>query len=507
MSSARGRIESFFTPSSVAVVGASPLETKVGHVIFHNLVINRQREILKAELFPVNPKYQTILGIRCYPSLLKLPEDIETVVVCTPAAAVPQIVEEAAARRCKSMIIISAGFSEVGNRQLEDEVSRIGRKEGIRIVGPNCLGVYDPHSGMDTLFLPEVKLLSSGREVIATPRPLRGEVTLITQSGAFGAAALDYMAGHGIGVSKFVSYGNKVDVAEPELLNYFMEDEKTKVILLYTESISDGRKFLETAQEVSMKKPIVALKVGRTRAGARAAASHTASLSGEDRIYEAAFGQCGVIRAEAMEEFFDIARAVLTQPPAAGRRVAILTDGGGPGIMAADRCEESNLIVERFSSETMAKFEALKKEGALPLIMTDVNPVDLTGSATSEMYEKALNVLLEDDRVDSIIAIVLHHVPAILDDVIEKIARSMSYHSKPITVCDIGGTEMAEEFRTRFEKYCLPSYSTPERAARAIYGLTRYGDYLKRNNAFEDYLKIFTCTPKIRLNLEPGTKA
>jgi acyl-CoA synthetase (NDP forming) len=507
MSFAHGRIESFFTPSSVAVVGASPLETKVGHVIFHNLVINKQRQILKTELFPVNPKYQTILGVRCYPSLLKLPQEVETVVVCTPAAAVPQIIKEAAARQCKSMIIISAGFSEVGNKQLEDEVNRIGREEDIRIIGPNCLGVYDPYSGMDTLFLPEVKLLSSGREVIATPRPLRGEVALITQSGAFGAAALDYMAGHGIGVSKFVSYGNKVDVAEPELLRYFMEDEKTRVILLYTESIGDGREFLETARNVSMKKPIVALKVGRTRAGARAAASHTASLSGEDKIYEAAFEQCGVLRAETMEEFFDMARAVLTQPPAAGRRVAILTDGGGPGIMAADKCEESNLRVERFSLETMAKFEALKKEGKLPPIMTDVNPVDLTGSATSEMYERTLNVLLEDDEIDSIIAIVLHHVPAILDDVIEKIARTMSSQRKPITVCDIGGTEMAEEFRTRFEKYCLPSYSTPERAARAIYCLTKYGEYLKRNNAFEDYLKIFTCAPKIRLNLKAGANA
>lgn len=472
------QIRPFFEPSSVAVIGASPIITKVGYVVLHNLLTNKEKWIFDGEIYPVNPKYSEVLGVKCYPSLKSIKESVETIIIAIPAQIVPSVMEEAAEIGVKAAIIISSGFSEVGNVKLEEEVKRIGLRSGIRIIGPNCLGVYDPYSGMDTLFLPEVKKLSSGREVVATPRPFPGSIILISQSGAFGAAALDYMAGHGIGVRCFVSLGNRCDVAEHELLLYFSEDKKTKVNLLYIEGIGNGRGFFEASKEVSTLKPIVALKAGKTSAGARAAASHTGALSGVDQIYGAVFKQSGIVRAMNLEELFDMGRALNLQPPARGKKVAILTNGGGPGIVAADTCEESGLSVVKLSDNIINRFEDLKKKGELLPIMANSNPVDLTALATSDMYVKALRILLDDKDIDGVLVITLPQTPSILDDVIEKVADVSMEQKKPVVACVMGGTEMAEEFRVRFEKSGVPSYSMPERAARAIYSLMEYGMYL-----------------------------
>jgi acetyl coenzyme A synthetase (ADP forming)-like protein len=470
----------FFSPKSIAIIGASPIKTKFGYFIFQNLLVNVQRGIFKGVIYPVNPKYTEILGVKCFKSLKDVPTDVETIVISIPAEAVIDAMEEAVDKRAKAAIIITAGFSETGNFKLEEKLKKIGSKNNIRIIGPNCLGVYDPYTGMDTIFLPEVKQLSTGEEVVATPRPMPGNIALITQSGAFGIAALDYMAGHNMGISRFVSYGNRCDVGELELLQYLADDEKTKVILLHLESVVEGRRFVNVAKNVTMKKPIIALKAGKTMSGARAAASHTASLTGVDKIYDAAFEQTGIVRAETIEEFFDMAKALLYQPPAEGNRVAILTDGGGAGVIATDICEESGLIVEVPSKETSKKFEELKAKGELPPFTTLVNPIDLTGSATSKMYEEALKILLEDVNIDVVVLIVLHHVPAVFDDVIDSIAQISKKYSKPVVACDIGGTEMAEMFRDRFEKLGIPAYTTPERAARAAYSLVKYGKYVKK---------------------------
>ncbi len=247
--------------------------------------------------------------------------------------------EEAVAKKVKTAIIITAGFKEIGNKDLEDQVVSIAAKGGIRILGPNCLGVYYSKTGIDTLFLPETKTLTTGEDVVATPRPLPGAIAMVTQSGAFGVAALDYLTGRQMGVSKFVSFGNKSDVSESDILNYLLYDKETKVILLYLEDVKNGRDFLKIAKKVTLKKPVVVIKSGRSSAGARAAASHTGAIAGSDKVYDAAFEPSGVIRAKDMEEFFDIGKALAMQLPAVGKNIGILTDAGGPGVMTVDDLE------------------------------------------------------------------------------------------------------------------------------------------------------------------------
>ncbi|MEM2335898.1 MAG: CoA-binding protein, partial [Candidatus Bathyarchaeia archaeon] len=388
-------------------------------------------------------------------------------------------------------VIISSGFGEVGNYELERKVVEIAKKAGIRVLGPNCLGVYDSKTGVDMLFLPETKILTTGEEVVATPRPMRGNIAIVTQSGAFGVAALDYLAGRQIGVSKFVSFGNKSDVDEAEMLHYLYYDDETKVILLYVEDIKNGKAFIEAASKVTKKKPVIALKAGKTEAGARAAASHTGAMAGSDQIYNAAFTQTGILRVKDMEEFFDAAKALVMQPPAAGKNVAIITDAGGPGILATDECETRGLIVKQFSEKTIQKFEKLKREGKLPKFATNLNPVDVTGSATSEMFELAADIVFQDPEIHGILLLGLHHTPALQEDYIDRVAKVASKYEKPIVACDIGETEMALHTRSRFEKLGIPAYSSPEDAARAMSALVKYGLYLKKEGYFKEYLQKF----------------
>jgi acyl-CoA synthetase (NDP forming) len=485
------RLSAFFKPNAVAVVGATKKINKAGHVIFKNFVENKRRGVFKGEVFAVNPNEESILEIPSYSSLTHIPSKLDLAVIVVPAKIVPDIMRDAAAKKVKAVVIISSGFGEIGNHELEREVVDIAKKARIRVLGPNCLGVFDTITGVDMLFLPETKVLTTGDEVVATPRPIPGDIAIVTQSGAFGVAALDFMAGRQIGISKFVSFGNKSDVTETEMLHYLLYDDETKVILLYVEDIKSGREFLKVAAKVTKKKPIVALKSGRTEAGARAAASHTGAIAGSDRIYDAVFAQTGVFRAKDTEEFFDAAKALSMQPPAAGINVGIITDAGGPGIMAVDECEQKGLAVKRFSEKTVQKFEKLKDAGKLPKFATNFNPVDITGSGTSEMFELATEILFEDHEINGIVMLGLHHTPALQEDFIDRVAKVASGYDKPIVACDIGETEMALHTRSRFDKLDIPAYSSPEDAARAMNALVRYGLYLKKHGLFKEYVDSF----------------
>jgi acetyl coenzyme A synthetase (ADP forming)-like protein len=486
----------FFNPNSVAVVGASRKIMKAGHVIFKNFADDKRRGVFKGELYPVNPHEDYILGFKCYPSLTEIPGKVELIVIAVPAEVVPQIMEDAAKKKVKVAVIISGGFGEIGNRQLEKRVKTIAEKAGIRVLGPNCLGVYDSNTGVDMLFLPETKVLTTGDEVVATPRPMPGPIAIVTQSGAFGVAALDYLAGRQLGVSKFVSFGNKIDVDESEMLEFLLHDEQTRVILLYAESIEAGRKFMKVAREVTKEKPIVALKSGKTEAGIRAALSHTGAIAGSDRIYDTVFAQVGVIRVQNMEEFFDVGKALAFQPPAAGKNVAIITSAGGPAIMAADECESGGAHVKKFSDETIEKFEALKREGKIPSFATNLNPLDLTGSVTSEMFVEGTKILLEDPEIHSIIVIGLHHAPALQEDFVDRVSGLVRKYTKPVVACDIGETEMALYIRSRFDKQGIPAYPSPEDAAKAVVALVKYGQYLKKTGCFEQYMEKFEKSKK-----------
>jgi acyl-CoA synthetase (NDP forming) len=348
--------------------------------------------------------------------------------------------------------------------------------------------VYYSKNGIDTLFLPETKVLTTGEDVVATPRPMPGNIAMITQSGAFGVAALDYLTGRQIGVSKFVSFGNKCDVNETDILHYLLHDKETKVTLAYFEDIRDGREFLKIAKKVTVKKPVVVIKSGKSAAGARAAASHTGAIAGSDKIYDAAFLQGGVIRARDMEEFFDMGKALAMQPPATGKNIAILTDAGGPGVMTVDECEALGLTVERFSDETLQKFQELKDQNIILKIAATTNPVDLTGSVIDEMFVMAGDLMFQDPQVCGIILLGLHHMPGLREVYIDGIAKIAESYSKPIVMCDIGETEMALYTRSRFDKLGVPSYPSPEDAARAMKALVTYGAYLKKNNCLDEYI-------------------
>jgi acyl-CoA synthetase (NDP forming) len=442
------------------------------------MVTNRSRGIFKGQVHLVNPKHQEILGEKCYASISAIPEQVETVVVAIPALGIPAVIEEAGQCGAKAAIVISSGFAEVGYRNLEEELVKAARKYDLRVIGPNCLGIYDAYTGMDTLFLPEHKFLSDGREVVATPRPRRGSVSFLTQSGAFGAAALDYMAGHGMGIRGFVSYGNRCDVTEDELLGYFENDAQTKAILMYVEGLARPRDFLFRAEETSKRKPIVALKAGRTEAGTRATASHTAALAGMDQIYDGAFKQAGIIRVRNVEELFDFGRALALQPPTYTKNVAVITNAGGPGIIATDALEESGLLVQKFPDRIIAKFSEYKAKKLLLPVQSGFNPIDLSAEATSDMFALVVSTILEDPEIGGLVVISLHHAPTILDDVPEKLAKIVPKFGKPVMVCDMGATEMAQTMRMSFEKHGLPAYSVPERAARALWALSYYGIYL-----------------------------
>ena len=483
------KLDAFFNPHSVAVVGATKKVEKAGHVIFKNFSTNKLRGVFKGELYPVNPNEDSILGFKCYPSITCVPGDLELIVVIIPAKAVPGVMEEAVAKKVKAAIIISSGFREVGNADLEEQVVAAAKKGGIRVLGPNCLGVYYSKTGMDTLFLPETKVLSTGDDVVATPRPMPGSIAMITQSGAFGVAALDYLTGRQIGVSKFVSFGNKCDVTESQILHYLLHDKETKVMLVYLEDIKDGREFLNVARKVTVKKPVVVIKSGKSVAGARAAASHTGAIAGSDKIYDAAFVQGGIIRARDMEEFFDIGKALAMQPPALGKNIGILTDAGGPGVMTVDECESLGLTVERFSDETLRKFQELKDKNVILKIAATSNPVDLTGSVTDDMFEIAADLMFKDPQIYGVILLGLHHMPSLKEKYIDSTARVASKYTKPLVMCDIGETEMALYTRSRFDRLCVPSYTSPEDAARAMNALVTYGSYLKRNGCSDEYIE------------------
>jgi acetyl coenzyme A synthetase (ADP forming)-like protein len=490
------QLEAFFNPASVAVVGATKKINKAGHVIFKNFVENKRRGVFKGGLFPVNPNEDSILGFTCYDSLTDIPDALELVVIVVPAKIVPEIMKDVAAKKAETVVIISSGFGEIGNHELENQVTTVARKAGIRVLGPNCLGVFDTRTGVDMLFLPETKVLTTGDEVIATPRPIPGNIAIVTQSGAFGVAALDFLTGRQIGISKFVSFGNKCDVNETEMLHYLLYDDETRAILLYVEDIKSGREFLRIAQRVTKKKPVVALKSGRTTAGARAAASHTGAIAGSDRIYDAAFAQAGILRAKDMEEFFDAGKALTMQPPASGTNVGIITDAGGPGILAVDECELKGLSVKRFSEKTVQRFEKLKEEGKLPKFATNLNPVDITGSGTSEMFETVTDIVFQDQEINGIIMLGLHHTPALQEDFIDRVAKVAREYDKPIVACDIGETEMALHTRSRFDRLDIPAYSSPEDAARAMNALVRYGLYLQKSNRFTEYMQEFSQKKK-----------
>ncbi|MEM3421685.1 MAG: CoA-binding protein [Candidatus Hadarchaeum sp.] len=452
-----GSISPFFNPKSVAVIGASSKQKKIGYVIAKNFI-----ESFTAKLFLINPNAQEILSHKCYPDISSVPENVDLAVIAVPAKSVKEVLEECGKKGVKAAVVISSGFRESGKEGagMEEELVRISRKYHLRIMGPNCMGVFSSTSMVDTLFIPRYRL----------KRPPQGKIAFISQSGASGIAFLDWAAGERIGISKFASYGNAADIDEADLLEFLARDEETKVIAMYLEGVKEGRKFAKIAREVTKEKPVIVLKSGITESGAKAALSHTGSLSGTDEIFNAVVKQTGMIRVYDWEEMFDIARALAYQPAARGNRVAVITNGGGAGVMIADELEKHGMTIAKLSEKTVAELEM-----NFPPHVTLHNPMDLGGDADNERFREALGAVIDDDSVDSLILTCIPHTPTIdLESFVDMVVDTKGKNDKPLVVCLPGG-RVSLEIRELFEENGIPTYPTPARAALSLSALVRYG--------------------------------
>ena len=455
----------FFSPQGVAIIGASLDPTKLGYGLSRNLVQSGYRGAIHF----INLKGGNLMGHPVYRHISETPDPVDLAVVLIPAQAIPAAIEDCAQRGIKALIIASGGFRETGSQgaALEDKCLDIARAYGVRLLGPNCIGLIDTHLPIDTTFL-------------SPPGPTPGDVAFISHSGAICAAVIDWARGQGFGLSRMVSLGNQSDVTETDLLAPVAEDPYTRVITLYLEGVSDGRRFLEQAQAVTRQKPVVALKVGRYMSSQQAVASHTGALAGLESAYNAAFRRAGVIRAETTEELFDWARALAWCPLPKGRSVGVLTNAGGPGVTAIDALEAQGLNIANLSSGTEAALRDLLDPAA-----SLKNPVDMLAAATPQQYAGCLQVLLDDAHVDSVMVILppppMHTAGGIAKAIIPVIYTA----DKPVIVA-LMGERLIQEAVEHFRAARIPEYRFPERAAEALAVLTQRAEYLTSSSEIQD---------------------
>jgi len=448
--------DKFFNPKSVAIVGASRTPGKLGYTILENIKYS-----FKGNKYPINPNAEEILGLKAYPSLLDVEEPIDQAIIVVPAEMVKNVIEEGIKKKIKAFTIISSGFSEIGEKERELELKKLCDSKKINIIGPNCIGIYK--KDLDMLFFPKKRL----------KRPPEGFISFITQSGAFGSILLDIMANEGVGVSKFISIGNKVDVDEISLISYLERDLSTRCIAVYLESVKDGQEFIKVAKRVTKIKPIVAFKAGKTQKGSEAVASHTGSLAGPAQIYSSAFKQAGIIEAKTSDEIFDFSKALANQPVLKENKIAIVTDGGGFGIVAADATIDCGLELPSLTDVTIKVLKSF-----LPSYASVKNPIDITGDATVERYQKTMEAVLKDKNIFGVVCIALMQLPT-LDDTIVDVLEDCKVFGKPLTVCS-AGSDFIQERNRKLEMYGIPVYPTPERAVKAMSVLYEYGKILKR---------------------------
>jgi acetate---CoA ligase (ADP-forming) len=444
----------FFNPRSVAIIGASRTHGAVGNVIADNFVNGS----FSGKVYLVNPKADELFGEKVYHSVLDISSSVELGVIAVPAKFVIPVVNECGKKGIRSVIIITSGFSEVGNEKLQNEVLTALRKNKIRAVGPNCLGVYDGRTGVDTVFLPRDRIR----------RPSVGGLSIVTQSGALGSTLLDLCTLSSIGVNKFVSYGNALDVDVHDLLDYLADDDSTTAICVYVEGLKDGKAFMDAARKVTSRKPVIILKGGTTEAGGKAALSHTASLAGEAAVYGGAFKQVGCVIADTYRDFVDLAEIFSKAPRARGGRVAIVTNSGGHGILVSDAMDQHGLA---FAS---LKGSVWKKVGKELKPVPIKNPLDLLGDATSERYKLGLDGCIADKNVDVILLMCMPQTPLVdVDSLLEIVEKAKAKTKKPI-ICVTSGSTFAEELKLKLEKIGLPCYYFPEEAVASIAAFVRY---------------------------------
>lgn len=442
---------SLLSPRSIAVIGASTQPGKVGHDILNNLVT----EEFKGKVYPVNPKADSILGLKAYPTVKDIPGEIDLAIIVIPAAAVPQALRECGEKKIGNVVVVSAGFKETHSDEgaaLENELKEIAREHGIRLVGPNCLGILRPSRKMNASFAKGI--------------PPVGNVTLVSQSGATAVGIMDMAPALGLGFASVFSIGNKTAMNESDFLELCADDPETRVIGLYLESIEDGRRFLETAARVVPTKRIVLLKSGVSEHGKKAASSHTGALAASDAAIDALCAQSGIARARSMEEFLDLLCVFSQCPPLLSDSVAVVTNAGGPGILATDACERHGLSLPGLSPRIAEKLKP-----ALPATASIQNPIDLIGDAKTDRYEAAMLACRDDDRIDGAVVILTPQIMTPGEDIADAVIRVMKPAPlMPVVACFIGGS-LVERARAKLRAHGIPTFDTPERAIRALAAL------------------------------------
>ncbi len=445
-------LDNFFQPDSVAVIGASRDPQKLGFAVLNNL----KEGGYEGSLYPINPKAEEILGLKAYESVLDVEDSVGLAIIVVPSKIVPHVLRECGEKGVPAVVIITAGFREAGREGLEREreLMDIAKEYELRVIGPNCLGVIDTDTPMNATF--------------AAGMPPSGPMAFMSQSGALGTAVLDIAMAGRIGFSKFVSLGNKADVSETDLLKAWGDDPNSRVILIYVEGLPDGQEFMRVARDVTRNKPVVAIKSGVTKSGSRAVSSHTGSLAGSEEAYVAAFKQAGVTRAESMEQVFDYALGFAYQPLLQGNRVGIVTNAGGPGILATDAVERAGLEIPRLSGETV---QALKEY--LPGAASAANPVDVLGDALADRYEHAIKLVLDDSNVDSVIVIVTPQAMTEIESTAHAVGQLSQESDKPVLACFMGESRINAGIRV-LREYDVPNYPFPERVAAALAAMDSY---------------------------------
>ncbi|HEX2163269.1 MAG TPA: acetate--CoA ligase family protein [Thermoanaerobaculia bacterium] len=455
-------LDAVFSPRNVAVVGASRRRDSIGYSLVHNLVTSQ----LAGAIYPVNPHAASIHSLKCYPSATAIPDPVDLAVIAVPRDQVRPVVEECVAAGVRGLVVITAGFSETGEEgaRREAELRAIVRAAGVRMIGPNCMGVIntDPEVSLNATFAP-------------TPAR-RGSIGFVSQSGALGVAILNVALDLGIGLTQFVSMGNKADVSGNDLLEHWEDDPETRVVAMYLESFGNPRRFTEIAKRVGRKKPILVVKSGRSAEGARAASSHTGAIAGADVTVSAFLEQCGVLRVNTIEELFDVARALDRCPLPAGNRVAVVTNAGGPGIMAIDACVDLGLRIAELSPDTRRHLAA-----GLPPEASVANPVDMIASATHAQYAATLEGVLADPGVDMALAINVTPLVGDPHDVLAAVSGVAARHDKPVLAVMMATDEFYAAIRQ--QPGHPPVYRFPESAARAMQMLARYAAWRRRPEA------------------------
>jgi acetyl coenzyme A synthetase (ADP forming)-like protein len=435
----------FFNPSSVAIFGSTKPK-KVAYEILKNILEGGY----KGKIYPINPKGGTCFGLKVHKSIREVKDKIDLAVIAIPAELVKGILEECK-QKIKAAIIITSGFSEIGNKDAEEAIVKIAKEQGIRIIGPNCAGLFNTFSN----FFPTIEM-----------RVPKGNLSFIAQSGAFGGAVLAWAEAREIGLSKFVSYGNRCDVDEADLIDYLNRDETTKVIMIYIEGLKAGKKFLRIAK--ASKKPIIAIKAGKSESGKRGIVSHTAALAGRDEIYQGAFDQSGIIRVDTIEDLLDLAQSFLfyLEKLPKGNKVVIVTNSGGPGVMVADKCEEIGLALPEPSAKLKHQLEEL-----LPPICSLKNPIDLTAQATKDWYKKVLEVVAKE--YDAILVICIPPLFVGSKEIAQGIIEVYQTAKKPMLVSFMAG-KLVKEGLELLKRNQIYNFESSERAAKALAGLIRY---------------------------------